>query len=106
MAKDNRSIGTLTIALDATVSNSLGIADAHTLYLWSPASFSGTVSVQVSPTIGGDDFATLQDGTTDVTLTANRCKAVTAVAGLRVRLSSSIAQVAAAAFTLDGAFEH
>ena len=95
---------TLTIPNGLSTSNALkDFDDAFGIAIYSPATLSGTVSVQVEPTSSGTSFVTLQSGGSDVTLPAGKATILNPVPWKQMRLVSGAAEGADRSFAVTRA---
>ena len=96
---------TLTIANAGTESNAIGgFDDAEALTLYAPATLTGTVTVEVEPTIGGSSFVDLTSAGSDVTIGAGNALVLSPITFRQLRLSSSLAEGAERSFSVTKQF--
>ena len=83
----------LTIASGASTSNVItNLDDSWAISIYSPATFTGTISVQIEPSSSGTNFVTLQSGGTDVTLNTAKAIVINPITFKQLRLISGSAE--------------
>ena len=91
----------LTIPNGTSTSNAIGILDdAWGLGLWTPATLTGTVTIEVSPDDTGTTWAPLQSGAVDVQPAAGKHTTINPIAFKRIRMTSGAAEGADRVFVL------
>ena len=95
------SLPSLIFSTASTTSNAVGILDdAVSLGIFSPATLTGTITVQVEPSSTGTAFVALQSGGTDVTLPASKATIISPVSFRQIRLITGTTEAAARTFPL------
>ena len=91
----------LIFSTASTTSNAVGgIDDALGLTIYSPATLTGTITVQVEPTSTGTSFVDLQSGGADVTIPASKATVLNPITWRQIRLITGTTEAAARTFTL------
>lgn len=98
-------LGSLTIALDDSDSNSLGgrlFRTVKSIEIHAPAALDGTVTVAAADQLAETSFTTVQSGGVDVTLTSSKVLVLTELPFHAIRLEGTLGQDPAKAFPVFG----
>ena len=91
----------MTITGGGTTSNAVGlIDDSWGLTIYSPATITNTITVEVEPTSTGTNFVTLQSGGTDVTIPAGKATVLNPIPFRQIRVKAAGAEGQQDVFTL------
>lgn len=94
----------MVIVNASSYSNAISVFDdATALTIFSPASLTGTVTIETEPSSTGTNFVTLQSGGTDVTLSAGKATVLNKVGWRQMRLASNASEAAARPFPVTKA---
>ena len=90
MAYSVSGMPSLIIPSGASTSNAIqDFGDAYGITIFSPATLTDVITVEVEPSSSGTNFITLQSGGIDVTLPASKATVISPVPFLQLRLRSS-----------------
>ena len=105
MSRFVADLGNMTITSGQTASNAVtSCDDADTIVVYAPAALTGTVTIQIEPTLTGTSFVDLQSGGTDVTIGAGNSTSITSVGFRQLRGSSNAAEGADRVFPVTKQF--
>lgn len=83
----------IIIASGTSTGNAVGtFDDANALTIFSPATLTGTITVEVEPSSTGTTFVALQSGGSDVTIPAGKATVLNKVGWRQMRLTSGASE--------------
>lgn len=96
----------LTMTAATTTTNAVDVGEScESIGIHSPATVTGTVTVQVEPSASGTTWRNLQSSGSDITITASECVVISPCPFRRIRLSTSSAPASDEVFTLIEKFQ-
>ena len=91
----------MTIANNGSTSNAVGVLDdGWAIWIYAPATLTGTITLEVEASSTGTSFVTQQSGGSDVTIPAGKATPLSPIGFRQMRVTSNAAEGAERVFRL------